>query len=170
MVVCGGPLGIFVATLLLVKEPNIKVAVTEEGSLKDRYQEWNISMKEISELVKLEILTLEEVDIAIKKDFPEYSYKNRESFNREVINLRGAPSVFIEKASTRFTKLGGTIFENQPLRGIVISDLNGVALDVGKDEKLLTSRMIIDCMGNASPISKQQQCQLKPNGVCAVVG
>ena len=50
MVVCGGTLGIFLAAALQLR--GLKVAVVERGPLKGRAQEWNISRKEMYELVR----------------------------------------------------------------------------------------------------------------------
>jgi hypothetical protein len=51
VVVCGGTLGIFIATSLQLA--GFKVAVIERAVLKGREQEWNISRKELDELVRL---------------------------------------------------------------------------------------------------------------------
>ena len=48
-VVCGGTLGIFLAAALQLA--GLRVAVVERGPLVGRAQEWNISRKEIAELV-----------------------------------------------------------------------------------------------------------------------
>lgn len=47
--VCGGTLGIFLAAALQLA--GLRVAVVERGPLRGRAQEWNISRKEIAELV-----------------------------------------------------------------------------------------------------------------------
>jgi len=60
--------------------------------------------------------------------------------------------------------------EQSPLKGIVISDSLGAALDMGDDVEPITTKLVLDCMGNASPISRQQRYGRKPDGVCAVVG
>ena len=188
MVVCGGTLGIFIATSLLLKNPMLKVAVLEAGELRGRAQEWNISRKEIMELVELGVMTVDEVDLAITTEFPgcRAGFKNievtplkggyfdnkvgYECFARDVLNLGVAPTVLIDKVSKRFKKLGGRVFEKCRLRGIVASDKYGTALDVGDTLNPITSRLVLDCMGNASPISRQQRYGMKPDGVCAVVG
>ena len=51
LVVCGGTLGIFVACALQLS--GLKVAVIERGPLRGRQQEWNISKKELAELVEV---------------------------------------------------------------------------------------------------------------------
>ena len=76
--VCGGTLGIFIATSLALK--GHRVAVVEGGKLRGREQEWNISMDEIMELVELGVLTQEEVDEAITTKFDgcRAGFKNKE--------------------------------------------------------------------------------------------
>ena len=70
----------------------------------------------------------------------------------------------------RFINAGGVVKEETPVKGIVISDNFGGAIDVGDKEQPITARLILDCMGNGSPISRQQRYGMKPDGVCCVVG
>lgn len=53
---CGGTLGIFLAAALQLR--GLQVAVLERGPLKGRQQEWNISRKELHELVRSRVQTL----------------------------------------------------------------------------------------------------------------
>lgn len=78
VVVCGGTLGIFIATALQLK--GHKVCVVEGGELKGREQEWNISMNEMLELVELGVLSTLDLDQAIKTEFPacRSGFKNKE--------------------------------------------------------------------------------------------
>ena len=93
-----------------------------------------------------------------------------ETVTPDVLNLGVAPSLLLDIVKKRFESLGGTILENTRLSGICVSEKVGAALDLGEDKKPLTSRLVLDCMGNASPISRQQRYGMKPDGVCAVVG
>ena len=78
--VCGGTLGIFIATALLAKTPTLRVAVIEAAKLCGRDQEWNISRKELDELVGLGVLTEHDLEMAITTEFPgcRAGFKNRE--------------------------------------------------------------------------------------------
>ena len=51
VVVAGGTLGVFVAVALAQR--GVRVAVLERGKLAGRTQEWNISRKELLELVEV---------------------------------------------------------------------------------------------------------------------
>eukprot|EP00550_Attheya_septentrionalis_P007086 CAMPEP_0198283430 /NCGR_PEP_ID=MMETSP1449-20131203/3014_1 /TAXON_ID=420275 /ORGANISM="Attheya septentrionalis, Strain CCMP2084" /LENGTH=719 /DNA_ID=CAMNT_0043980015 /DNA_START=91 /DNA_END=2247 /DNA_ORIENTATION=- len=191
-VVCGGTLGIFYATALQLQlnrgGKQGRVAVLEAGKLKGREQEWNISMKELLELVELGVLSQEDIDAAIKTEFPgcRSGFKNREvtptkggyfengvgyeCVTPSVLNLGISPAILLETVSKRFTSLGGVIMEHTPLKGVVVSETNGAALDLGADVEPVTARLVLDCMGNASPVSRQQRYGMKPDGVCCVVG
>ncbi|KAL9190502.1 hypothetical protein ACHAXT_000208 [Thalassiosira profunda] len=187
-VVCGGTLGIFIAQALQVK--GHRVAVVEAGKLMGREQEWNISMKELEELVELGVLTNEDIEQAVKTEFPgcRAGFKNKEvtplagsyfdngetgyeCFTPNVLNLGVSPAVLIANVAERFKANGGTVLEQSPLKGIVVSDSIGAVIDiVGDDADPITTKLVLDCMGNASPVSRQQRHGRKPDGVCAVVG
>jgi hypothetical protein len=93
-----------------------------------------------------------------------------ECFVPSVLNLGVAPAVLIENVARRFKSMGGTVLEGLPLKGVVVSESLGAALDFGSEKDPITTRLVLDCMGNASPITRQQRYGLKPDGVCAVVG
>eukprot|EP00567_Pseudictyota_dubia_P001344 CAMPEP_0197468524 /NCGR_PEP_ID=MMETSP1175-20131217/66126_1 /TAXON_ID=1003142 /ORGANISM="Triceratium dubium, Strain CCMP147" /LENGTH=351 /DNA_ID=CAMNT_0043004625 /DNA_START=26 /DNA_END=1078 /DNA_ORIENTATION=- len=185
VVVCGGTLGIFVAVALQLK--GHRVAVLEAGKLQGREQEWNISMDELLELVELGVLSMQDIDDAVKTEFPgcRSGFKNREAptkgsyfengigyecFTPDVLNLGVAPGVLIKNVAKRFEELGGTIMEKTPLKGVVVSESLGAAIDLGEEQEPITSRLVLDCMGNGSPVSRQQRYGMKPDGVCCVVG
>ena len=184
--VCGGTLGIFVALALQLKGHD--VLCVEAGPLRGREQEWNISMDEMLELADLGVLTQEDIDEAVQTEFPacRSGFKNREktplkgtyfendigyeTTTPDVLNLGVAPSILIENVKQRFIALGGTVKEMQPLKQVVVSESIGAAIDLGEGEEPITSRLVLDCMGNGSPISRQQRYGMKPDGVCCVVG
>ena len=58
LVVCGGNIGILLATALAIK--GLRVAVLEAGALLGRPQDWNASRKEVMELVEAGVLSLED--------------------------------------------------------------------------------------------------------------
>lgn len=186
IVVCGGTLGIFFATYLQLKGHT--VCVVEAGKLKGREQEWNISMDEMVELMELGILTQEDIDAVVTTEFPacRSGFKNEEKtpleggysdngigyecLTPDVLNLGVAPAVLLERVSKRFLEIGGTIQEQTRLQGVCVSESVGSAIDLGEEKESITARLVLDCMGNASPISAQQRYGMKPDGVCAVVG
>lgn len=79
---CGGTLGIFIAMALQLQ--GHRVAVVEAGKLMGREQEWNISWKELDELVEMGVLTREDVEEAVTTEFPgcRAGFKNSEGENK----------------------------------------------------------------------------------------
>jgi len=187
IVVCGGTLGIFIAYSLLLK--GLNVCVVEGGKLQGREQEWNISLNEMEELVELGVLTESDLQESIKTEFPvcRSGFKNKEIplagkggyFDNkvgyecdtpDVLNLGVAPKILIENVKRRFIEKGGVVKEMTPIKGIAISSEFGAVVNVGNTEEPISTRLVLDCMGNASPISRQQRYGKKPDGVCCVVG
>jgi flavin-dependent dehydrogenase len=194
--VCGGTLGIFYA--LALQKRGIKTVVIERGRIAGRPQEWNISGKELNVFIRLGIFTKEEIDSVtaiefnpvrvgfktdssaqantIKKGEAGYQF---ELYTRDVLNLGIYPNKLIALAKQKFLGLGGHTMEGTALRKIEIYD-NIASLQVKNSSSSSTSteegevhihsRVVVDCMGNGSPISKQIRGPVEPDGVCIVVG
>ncbi|KAJ0261984.1 Lycopene beta/epsilon cyclase protein [Hirschfeldia incana] len=167
--VCGGTLGIFLATALCAK--GLRVAVVERNAIRGRDQEWNISRKEMKELIEVGVLTEEEIEDVIAANFNP----NRCGFENlgdiwveDILNLGVSPAKLVETVKQRFISLGGVILEDCSLSSITIYDDLAV-MQLSKGE-ILSSRLVIDAMGNFSPILKQIKGGRKPDGMCLVVG
>ncbi|XP_024033030.1 uncharacterized protein LOC21387584 isoform X1 [Morus notabilis] len=169
VIVCGGTLGIFIATALCSK--GLRVAIVERNILKGREQEWNISRKELLELVKVGILGEDDIEqvTAVKFNPNRCGFGGKgEIWVEDILNLGISPAKLIEIMKNRFVSLGGVIFEGSSFSSIRIYEDAVVTLLA--DGKILSSRLIIDAMGNFSPIVKQIRSGRKPDGVCLVVG
>ncbi|GAB2233793.1 hypothetical protein Droror1_Dr00003022 [Drosera rotundifolia] len=169
VLVCGGTLGIFIAAALEAK--GLKVGVVERNVLKGREQEWNISRKELLELVKAGVLFKEDIEqaTAVKFNPSRCGFEGKgEIWVEDILNLGISPVKLIEIMKERFNSLGGVILESESVSSICIyEDAAVLQLPNGR---LLSSRLIIDAMGNFSPVVKQIRRGRKPDGVCLVVG
>ncbi|XP_021743174.1 uncharacterized protein LOC110709269 isoform X1 [Chenopodium quinoa] len=169
VIVCGGTLGIFIATALCAK--GLKVGIVERNILKGREQEWNISRKEFLELVKVGILNEDNIEQAISAEFNpnRCGFEEKgEIWVKDILNIGISPAKLVEIMKERFRSLGGIIMEGYSVSSICVYDDSAV-LQVS-EEKILSSRLIIDAMGNFSPITRQIRNGRKPDGVCVVVG
>ncbi len=168
IIICGGTLGVFLATTLQAK--GYKIAIIERGKLQGREQEWNISRHELNCLIELEILTAQELETTI---FTEYNparisfHQGYELWVKDVLNIGVSPKSLLDQVKDKFLKLGGEILENTCFISAQISD-SGVKVECEKFN--LTCRLLIDGMGHFSPIIKQIRKTEKPEGVCLVVG
>ncbi|CAK7349018.1 unnamed protein product [Dovyalis caffra] len=169
VVVCGGTLGIFIATALSAK--GLQVGIVERNILKGREQEWNLSRKELLELVDVGILEEGDIEQAIAVNFNpnRCGFEDKgEIWVKDILNLGVSPVKLIEIMKKRFISLGGVIFEGCSVSSISIyEDASVLQLAEGN---ILSSRLIIDAMGNFSPVVKQIRRGRKPDGICLVVG
>ena len=67
VIICGGTLGIFLATAL--QRNGVKVAVVERGPLKGRAQEWNVSRAEMQSLVELGVFDESDLEKVLGLEF-----------------------------------------------------------------------------------------------------
>merc|ERR1712176_90149 len=188
VIIAGGTLGIFFALALLIQNPDLKICVVEGGKIRGREQEWNISRKELEELFQLGLITKEEMEEVIITEFEgcRSGFKNKEvtpltggyfsnnigyeCFTPNVLNLGVSPKLLLEKVLTRFQNLGGYVKEEYFLKEVLVSESKGIAVSTSNGNDIITARLLLDCMGNRSPISLQQRCGQKPDGICIVVG
>ncbi|KAA8524733.1 hypothetical protein F0562_011156 [Nyssa sinensis] len=169
VLVCGGTLGIFIATALSSK--GLRVGIVERNILKGREQEWNISRKELLELLEVGILAEADIEQATAAIFNpnRCGFEGRgEIWVEDILNLGVSPVKLIEVMKKRFSSLGGVIFEGYSVSSICIYD-DAAVLQLAEGN-ILSSQLIIDAMGNFSPVVKQIRRGRKPDGVCLVVG
>ncbi|XP_057460964.1 uncharacterized protein LOC130751375 isoform X4 [Actinidia eriantha] len=141
VLVCGGTLGMFIATALSCK--GLRVGVVERGILKGREQEWNISRKELLELVEVGIMTENDIEQATSAIFNpnRCGFEGKgEIWVEDILNLGVSPAKLVEVMKKRFDSLGGIIFEGYSVSGICVYE----------DAAIRSGR--------------------KPDGVCLVVG
>ncbi|KAK6141191.1 hypothetical protein DH2020_025074 [Rehmannia glutinosa] len=86
----------------------------------------------------------------------------------DILNLGVSPAKLIEIMRKRFDSLGGAIYEGCSVSHISIYE-DAAVLQL-TDGKILSSHLIIDAMGNFSPVVKQIRRGRKPDGICLVVG
>lgn len=176
--VSGGTLGIFYAAAL--QKLGYKTCVIERGKIAGRIQEWNISRKELGALVRLNILTAEDIEAIISIEFnpvrvgfktdtsPMTREPGFELYINDILNLGIKPDALITIMKQKYLALGGTIYEGEGLKSVSVFS-NTAQLQLTSD-KSLTARLVLDAMGNGSPISKQIRGPVEPDGVCIVVG
>jgi len=198
VVVAGGTLGIFSAAALAAK--GNKVVVLEQGKLVGRTQEWNISEKELFALVELGILTQEELNQAIITDYsPQRVGFSPDGVDYElatingVLNLGVDPLSLIAMVKDSFLRNGGVLLEEHAFKqaqvfddGVVVtcerrSGSKATARGAGGESAFdddstdggvvkVTGKLMLDAMGNFSPVMRQARGYAKPQGVCLVVG
>lgn len=168
VVICGGTLGIFLATTL--KQKGYRVAIVEKGILQGREQEWNISRDELSCLLELDLIDEQGLEEII---FTEYNparvsfYQGYELWVKDVLNIGVSPKLLLEKVKKKFLELGGILLEK---KSFISADIYDDGIKIELDNQTISSRLLIDAMGHFSPIAKQARQGQQAEGVCLVVG
>ncbi|MBE9230783.1 FAD-binding oxidoreductase [Cuspidothrix issatschenkoi LEGE 03284] len=164
-IICGGTLGILIGCALAVH--GVRVALLERGILRGREQEWNISRKELVVFRELDLLTEAELAQSIVTEYnpARVSFQGgTEVWVEDVLNIGVNPIYLLETLKTRFLNAGGKLFENTPFSDAVVHP-NGVMVN-----NQFTAKLLLDAMGNLSPISQQARQGKKPDALCLVVG
>ncbi len=190
VVICGGTLGILIGCAL--QKQGWRVALIERGILRGRDQEWNISRKELEVFLELDLLSESELQQAIATQYNPARisfFEGPDFWIRDVLNIGVDPVFLLDTLKTKFLAVGGRLYEKTAFDGAaihpdgVLVELKVESLKVGDSREqphpsilqpanLLTlkTRLLIDAMGNFSPIIQQARQGEKPEGVCLVVG
>ncbi|MBC8121343.1 MAG: FAD-binding oxidoreductase [Gemmatimonadaceae bacterium] len=172
VVICGGTLGILLGTALV--ERGWRVAVVERGQLRGRDQEWNTSRQELVCLVELGLLSPTELEAVIASEYPATQVRFSGSGQYripDVLNIGVDPVSLLARLLERFRTEGGVLLEQTDFLQSTIHP-QGVAVTVRGEggERYLRARLLIDGMGQFSPIVRQLRRGGRPDGVCLVVG
>ena len=169
VLVCGGTLGIFMASALSYR--GLRVGIVERGAVKGREQEWNISRKELMEIVQVGILSEAEAEQVVTSDFNpnRCGFEGKgEIWVEDILHLGISPAKLVEIMKARFILSGGAIFEGKSVSSISVHD--DLAVLNLSDGDRLRCRLVVDAMGNFSPIVRQIRSGRRPDGLCLVVG
>jgi flavin-dependent dehydrogenase len=169
VVVAGGNIGILLATALALR--GLRVAVLEAGQLRGREQDWNASRKEVMELVAAGVITADELEQVIGIEFNPVRcgfVGGKDVWLNDVLNVGVRPERLIALARARFEEAGGVIFEGSPLASVAVRP--GAAVLTTAGGAVLRTRLVVDCMGQRSPIVAQMRAGAPPDGACVVVG
>lgn len=176
VVICGGTLGILMGAALV--QQGWRVALLERGQLRGRDQEWNISRRELRELVDLGLLTEAELENAIATEYNPgriHFHEGPDFWVRDVLNVGVDPVYLLETLKQKFLAAGGELIEYASFESVIVYN-NGVQMkyirqqDTSPLAESLTARLLLDAMGHFSPIVRHVRGNQKPDAVCLVVG
>ncbi|GAB4148854.1 MAG: lycopene cyclase family protein [Cyanobacteria bacterium J069] len=167
VVICGGTLGLLMGYALVRR--GWRVALLERGRLQGRSQEWNISRRELTVLLELQLLSQEELDAAIASEYNPARiafHGGAELWVRDVLNVGVSPRALLDTLKAKFLAEGGHLLEQTGFESAIVHP-DGVAVQAGGGFK---TRLLLDAMGHFSPISRQARGSQRPDAVCLVVG
>jgi lycopene cyclase CruP len=137
--------------------------------LRGRDQEWNISRQELEVFLELDLLSEAELEKAIATTYNPARisfFEGPDFWIRDVLNIGIDPVFLLDVLKAKFLVAGGQLFEKTAFDGAAVHP-DGVLVEAAGG---LKTRLLIDAMGNFSPIVQQARQGEKPEGVCLVVG
>lgn len=159
VVICGGTLGVLLAAGLAQR--GWRVALIERGTLRGRDQEWNISRRELQELVALGLLSDAELEQVIATEYNPARIQFGEGqplWVRDVLNVGVDPVALLETLKQKFLAAGGRLFENTAFEGAWVHP-DGVLVQAGQP---FQARLMVDAMGHFSPVARQARATSDP--------
>lgn len=199
VVVAGGTLGIFYATALrklgwrvAVIERGVVQGRKQEWNISREELSALVENGVISR-VQLEEAIVTECSDPGRLAFAARDGNVRQVFVPDVLNIGVAPDILVSHALANFRDEGGNILERHRLEaasvapdavkilmkctsaGAVTGALGAGGTGIegerdGDETRTITTRLLIDAMGAASPIAAQSRGAKKPDGVCITVG
>ena len=106
------------------------MAVVERGALQGRAQEWNISRRELGELVEQGVLSHEEAEAAVAVEFNPVRagfHGGSDVWTRDVLNLGVRPAALVDAARRRFEAAGGAVLDEAAGRAAPAGDGSAAA-------------------------------------------
>lgn len=171
VIICGGTLGLLVGLGLQLRGQ--QVLILERGILAGREQEWNISRPELAHFTDLGLLTEGELAEVIVTEYNPGRvgfHGGGEFWVRDVLNLGVSPRKLLSTLKAKFLQVGGQIREHCSFSQAVVHP-DRVELWAGER---YSARLLLDCMGYFSLISRQARLELfgnsRPDSICFVVG
>jgi lycopene cyclase CruA len=182
LIYIGGALGSIHAAVMA--RLGYKVLLIERLPFGRMNREWNISRDEIQSLINLNLLTNEEVETIIAREYKDGFNKFFDANNPSdlqapvlhtptVLNVALDAETLLTLCGQKLRDAGGDIWDETEFVRADITDsqvsVTVKSINTGK-EKLVGGRLLIDAMGTASPIAWQLNGGRAFDSVCPTVG
>ena len=182
LIYIGGALGVIHAAVMA--QLGYKVLLVERLPFGKMNREWNISRSEIQSLIDLGLMTSDEVESIIAREYKDGFNKFFDAYipdklkapilhTPKVLNLALSSDKLLTMCGEKLRAAGGEIWdETEFIKADVYSSqivltLKNLPLQT---EKQVSGRLIVDAMGTASPIAWQLNPKRAFDSVCPTVG
>lgn len=182
LIYVGGALGVVHAAVMA--RLGYKVLLIERLPFGRMNREWNISRDEIQSLVNLGLLSPNEVESIIAREYKDGFNKFFDANNPEhlkapilhtptVLNIALDSDKWLQLCGDKLKAAGGEIWEKTEFMRADITDsqVDITAKDLTNNvDKQVSGRLLVDAMGTASPIAWQLNGSRAFDSVCPTVG
>lgn len=182
LIYIGGALGVIHAAVMA--RLGYKILLVERLSFGRMNREWNISRDEIQSLISVGLLTNQEVESIIVREYKDGFNKffdgNNPKYLRSpilytprVLNIALDSEKLLQLCGAKLKAAGGDILDETEF---IYAEIDKLQVDVtlksipNQQEKVVIGRVLVDAMGTASPIAWQLNGIRTFDSVCPTVG
>jgi len=182
IVYIGGALGVIHAAVMARR--GYKVLLIERLPFGHMNREWNISRGEFQSLIDLDLFSQAEFESIIAAEYADGFNKFFDANNPpqskakilhtpKVLNIAVDAEKLLRLCGKKLTDAGGTIWDETEFESATVRD-NRVEIQAkslqDRRDRVISSRLLIDAMGTASPIAWQLNGGRTFDSVCPTVG
>ena len=185
IIYAGGGLNLLNAAVM-TQRYGLRVLVFDRFTVGAVHREWNISRSELRELLEIGLLTPEELESVIQREYSDglvRFHSTHISVPPAELHLKGVLDVAVDAEKlttlcmkkildTRHAGPPNVILNNTTFQLCAVQPSSGVTVDVttSGEQHSYGARLLIDGMGSTSPIACQLNCGRPFSLVCPTVG
>jgi lycopene cyclase CruA len=185
LIYAGGGLGLLHATVMAQRYGR-RVLVFDRSEVGCVHREWNISRDELHALVDLGVITWDELDDVIMREYrdglvrfyngPHSDVPPAELWLPEVLNVALDAGALLRLMRQKFEAAGGTVRSGRAFRTVRVSTHGPLLVEVELEHvatgtiEHYRANLLLDGMGSTSPLALLRHAGHPFAGVCPTVG
>jgi lycopene cyclase CruA len=185
LIYAGGGLGLLHAAVMALRYGR-RVLVFDRSEVGCVHREWNISRAELQAFVDLELLTWDEIESVVMREYrdglvrfyngPHSDVPPAELWLPEVLNVALDAGALLQLMRRKLEQAGGAVRSGRAFRTVRVNARGPILVEV-ELENLTTgatecyrTRLLLDGMGSTSPLALLRHAGSPFAGVCPTVG
>ncbi len=187
LIYAGGGLGLLHAAVM-AKHYGRRVMVFDRGEVGCAHREWNISRRELQALVDLEVVTWEELNKVVMREYrnglvrfyhsPFSQARATDLWLPNVLSLALDSSALLQLMCHKVAQAGGVILSRRCFRRVIVPERGPLCIEVELDNldnprapvESYRARLLLDGMGTTSPLGLIRHAGKPFAAVCPTVG
>ncbi len=185
LIYAGGGLGLLHAAVMAARHGR-RVMVFDRSEVGCAHREWNISRDELKALVATGVVSWEDLDAVIMREYrdglvrffnrPGSDVAGEDLWMPEVLNVALDAGALLRLMRRKLEAAGGAILSGRAFRKVQASATGPMAVTVELEDlasgatERFSARLLLDGMGSTSPLALRRHAGHPFAGVCPTVG
>lgn len=185
LIYAGAGLGLLHAAVMAARYGR-RVMVFDRSEVGNAHREWNISRAELEALVETGVVSWDELDVVVMREYreglvryhsgPHSDIPSTDLWLPEVLNLALDSAALLQLMRRKLEEAGGTVLSGRIFRKLrtYAGDRPGVEVELergrGGEIERYSARLLLDGMGSTSPLALLRHAGQPFAAVCPTVG